>query len=75
MSNKTRAYSRFQKVIEQVEALPRDDQALLIDIIRQRLIQRRRAELAEEIDEARAAYRRGDVRRGTVADLMEELAQ
>jgi hypothetical protein len=36
--------SRFQTVIETVETLPPDDQLLLIEIIRQRLIQYRRAE-------------------------------
>jgi hypothetical protein len=65
--------SRFQQVIETVEALPPDDQLLLIEIIRQRLIQYRRAELVAEVAEAREAYRQGQVRRGTVADLMKEL--
>lgn len=65
---------RFQDVIETVEALPPEDQTLLIEIIRQRLIQQRRAELAEEITEARQAYQHSQVRRGTVSDLMEELA-
>ena len=69
------ASSHFQEVIETVEALPPDDQALLIDIVRQRLIQHRRAELSTEIAEARRAYARGEVRRGTVADLMEELTE
>ncbi len=73
--SKKRVTPRFQEVIETVEALPPDDQALLIEIIRQRLIQHRRAELAAEIAEAREAYRRGDVRRGTVADLMEEITE
>jgi len=66
--------SRFQEVIETVEALPPDEQELLVEIIRRRLIQQRRAELAADIAEARNAYQRGEVRRGTVADLMEELA-
>ena len=65
---------RFQEVIETVEALPLGDQASLIEIIHQRLIQQRRTELAADIAEARDAYQRGEVRRGTVADLMEELA-
>jgi homoserine kinase len=65
----------FQEVIETVEALPPDDQNLLVEIIRQRLVQRRRAELVAEIAEARQAYQRGEVRRGTVADLMEELTE
>jgi hypothetical protein len=65
--------SDFQQAIEVVEALPPEDQILLIEIIRQRLIQYRRAELVEEVAEAREAYRQGNVRRGTVADLMKEL--
>jgi len=73
--SKKRVVPRFQEVIETVEALPPDDQVLLIEIIRQRLIQHRRAELAAEIAEARNAYQRGDVRRGTVADLMAEIAE
>jgi len=73
--SKKRVVPRFQEVIETVEALSPDDQVLLIEIIRQRLIQYRRAELAAEIAEARNAYQRGDVRRGTVADLMAEIAE
>jgi len=69
------ASSRFQEAIETVEALPPDDQTLLIEIIRRRLIQQRRAELAADIAGARAAYQRGEVRRGTVADLMKELVE
>ena len=67
--------SRFQEVIEAVEALPPDDQELLVEIIRKRLIEQRRARLAADIAEARNAYQCGEVRRGTVADLMEELAE
>lgn len=73
--SKKKVSSRFQEVIETVEALPPDDQELLIEILRQRLIQHRRAELAAEVQEARQAYRKGEVRRGTVADLMEELEE
>ena len=65
--------SRFQETIEVVETLSPDDQALLIEIIRQRLIQQRRTELAVDIAEARNAYERGEVRRSGVANLMQEL--
>jgi hypothetical protein len=67
------ASSRFQEIIETIEALPPSDQELLVEIIRRRLLQGRRAELAADIAETRNAYRRGEVRRGTVADLMEVL--
>lgn len=72
MEPQTRS-SDFQKVIEHVEALPVDDQMLLIEIIRQRLVEGRRAELAAEVAEARQAYQTGSVRRGTVEDLLKEL--
>ena len=48
---------------------------MLVEVVRRRLIERRRAELAEDIAAAREAYRHGDVRCGTVDDLMVELAQ
>ena len=64
--------SRFQEAIETAEALPPDDQTLLIEIVRRHLIELRRAESAAEIEESRSAYERGAVRRGTVTELMEE---
>jgi len=63
----------FQEVIETVEKLPHDDQWLLVEIIRQRLIQQRREKMVAEVAEAHQAYNSGDVRRGTVADLWKEL--
>jgi len=71
----TTAFSRFQEVIENVESLPPDDQALLIKIIRGRLIENRRTELATEIAETRSAFQGGEVRRGTMTELMEELSE
>jgi hypothetical protein len=67
--------SVFQKAIEGVERLPVDDQLLLVEIIKQRLIQHRRAELTTVIAEAREAYRTGNVRRGTPEDLLKELEE
>lgn len=71
--NTQRKTSHFQVAIETVEALPPDDQMLLIAIIRQRLIEHRRADLITQVAEAREAYQRGDVHRGSVSDLIEEL--
>jgi len=73
--NEQKATYHFQDIVEIVETLPPDDQALLMEIIHQRLIQQRRIELVEEVAEARDAYQRGQVRRGTVADLMKELKE
>jgi hypothetical protein len=71
----TRGTSTFQMALETVEELTPGDQEMLVEIVRRRLVERRRAELAEDIAAAREAYRRGDVRRGTVDDLMAELAE
>ena len=65
--------SYFQNVIETVEKLPPDDQMLLVEIIRQRLIEIRRKDLVAEVAEARQLYRVGDVKRGTVEELIREL--
>lgn len=67
------ATHRFQDVLEIVETWPLKDQSLLIEIMQRRLAQKRRDELASEIKEAHEAYQTGDVKRGSVADLMAEL--
>ncbi|BAU11203.1 hypothetical protein LEP3755_16960 [Leptolyngbya sp. NIES-3755] len=65
--------SEFQKALETVEALPLEAQEILIDIVEKRLSQQRRANLVQEVHEARQAYTEGQIRRGSVADLMAEL--
>jgi hypothetical protein len=65
--------SAFQSAIEVVEALSLDEQAILIDIIDKRLKQQRRSELLQEVKAAEQDYAAGEVRRGSVTDLMAEL--
>jgi hypothetical protein len=63
----------FESAIEVVEALSFEEQKLLIDIIDKRLKQQRRSQLLQEVSEAEQDYAQGNVRRGSVADLMAEL--
>lgn len=70
-----RASSTFQVALETVEELTPEDQEMLVEIVRRRLIEQRRTEMAQDIAAARENYRGGDVRRGTVDDLMAELAE
>jgi hypothetical protein len=65
----------FQEALDIVEELPEYQQEDLIDIIRRRLTEQRRDRLAESISEAREEFARGDVRKGTVEDLMKELSE
>jgi len=65
----------FQEVLNIVEALPEHQQENLIDIIRRRLIERRREVISENIKIAREEYKRAEVNRGTGDDLMKEIAE
>jgi len=67
--------STFQKVIEAVEALPCEAQEMLVNIIQNRLRQKKRDELIQAVTESREAYLNGNVTRGTVADFMKELEE
>jgi len=65
----------FQEALDSVESLPAHQQEDLIDIVRRRLIERQRERLADNIREAKEDYARGEVRRGTVNDLLKELSE
>ena len=65
--------SLFQQAIETVESLSPEEQTMLIDIIQNRLKQQRRDELLQAVAKSEKDYAQGNVRRGTVADLMAEL--
>ena len=67
------AKSRFQELIESVEALPLDDQEILMDIINRHIIEQRREELVADMEESLQAYRKGEVRVGTVDDILKDL--
>jgi len=69
----TTKQSPFQKALETIETLPSEQQADLVEIVRRRLAQHRRDEIAASIREAKADHRAGKVKRGTVADLMRDL--
>jgi hypothetical protein len=65
--------SSFQQAIETIEALPLDDQITLIDLMQNRLKHQRRQTLLHQVAEAEQDYATGNIKRGTVADLMAEL--
>ena len=65
----------FQEALDIIESLPEYQQEDIIEIIRQRLIEQRRELLAKNIGEAREEYARGEIKKGTVDDLMRELSE
>lgn len=66
-------YSSFDKVLELVEEMSNDEQIILIDLIGQRLKEKRRDEIALNIICANEEYAQGQVFRGTVDEVMAEL--
>ncbi|MCD6386249.1 hypothetical protein J7M23_10795 [Candidatus Sumerlaeota bacterium] len=65
----------FQEALEIIESLPPNQQENLINIIQHRIIEYRRELLAKSIREAREEYARGEIRKGSVDDLMKELSE
>ena len=64
----------FQEALDIIESFPDYQQQDLIDIVRNRLIEKGRETIAKNIKEAREEYRRGEVRKGSVDDIMKEIA-
>ena len=69
----TKARSGFDRALQTVENLALDEQEALLDLVQRRIAAARRAKLVREVAGARRDYRRGNVRRGTAAELMAEL--
>jgi hypothetical protein len=65
----------FQDLVEAVESMPLDDQSMLIELINKRILEKRRADLIAEVKEARDAFKRGEVKRGTIEDLLKDLKE
>jgi U3 small nucleolar ribonucleoprotein component len=63
----------FQKAIDAVESLSFDDREELLDIIRMRLAERRRDEIAANAREAVEAVREKRAKFGSVEDLKKDL--
>jgi CHASE3 domain sensor protein len=65
----------FDEALEIIESFPDEQKESIIEIVKRRLADERRERLAQTVKEAREEYARGEVRRGTVDDLMLEITQ
>ena len=65
--------SLLQQALDVVESLPPDEQETLIDLIRRRLVERRRAEIARNAEETLQAVRYGRAQYGSVEGLQRDL--
>jgi len=65
----------FDETLEIIESFPEEQRESIIEIVKRRLTVERRERLTQTVKEAREEYARGEVRRGTVDDLMRELVK
>jgi U3 small nucleolar ribonucleoprotein component len=63
----------FGEVLDTVEQLSLEDQEALTDIIRRRIIEQRREELAKDIQEAQEEFKAGNAHPVTPDELMAEI--
>lgn len=65
----------FQEILEIIESLPKYQQENIIKIVQKRLIEYKRELLAQNVKEARQEYKRGEIKKGSVDDLMKDLSK
>ena len=63
----------FGEVLEGVEALSLEDQEILRDILHRRIIERRREELVQDVQQAQQEFQAGACRPATPEELMNEI--
>lgn len=64
----------FGEVLEAIDKLPLEEQEMLIDVLRRRIIERRREELAKDIQEAQQEFQAGQCRPIIPTDLLKEIS-
>ncbi len=67
------ATSQFQSLIDSIEAMNDEDQEMLVTIIQKRLQEKRRQELIDNVHQAQLDYKKGNVKSGSVEDLMKDV--
>jgi TRAP-type C4-dicarboxylate transport system substrate-binding protein len=65
--------SPFEAALDVIDRLPPDDQEAIIEIVRKRMTERRRREIADNAQATLQAFREGRASYGTVDDLRREL--
>ena len=65
----------FDEALDIIESFPEEQRESIVEIVKLRLTEERRERLAQTVKEARQEYARGEVRRGTVDDLIREIVQ
>ena len=63
----------FGEVLEGIETLSLEDQEILREILHRRIVERRREELAQDVQQARQEFQAGQCRPVTPEELLDEI--
>ena len=63
----------FEEVLEDIETLSLEDQEILIEILHRRIVERRREEFAQDVQQARQEFQAGQCRPVTPEELLNEI--
>lgn len=66
--------SHLDQILDEIASLSLEDQEILLNIIKQRHTEKKREQILRDSRETMRAYRKGMVKKGTVDDLMKDLA-
>jgi len=65
--------SPLDQILDEIASLSLDEQEMLLNIVKQRHIERKREQILRDSRETMRAYNKGLAREGTVADLLKDL--
>ncbi len=65
--------SQLDQILDEIASLSLDEQEMLLTIIKQRHIERKREQILRDSRETMRAYKKGLAKTGTVEDLIKDL--
>jgi len=65
--------SHLDQILDEIALLSLEDQEILLNIVKQRHIERRREQILKDSRETMRTYRKGLAKKGTVDDLMKDM--
>jgi len=65
--------SQLDQILDEIASLSLDEQEILLNIIKQRHIERKREQILRDSRETMRAYKKGLAKTGTVEDLIKDL--
>lgn len=63
----------FGEVLEIIDKMSRDEQKAIAEVLHRRLVESRRNQLADDIQQAQQEFQKGNCRVATPEEIMEEL--